>query len=169
MFLPNRAALLGLVAISYSTLTAIVSGEEIPSKMTSHDVPQHLVIGHRPDGMLPFPIACSKVGEVFRWMPLAIVVQKVECDGKEVLPFSRRVMMDNFDSGLVEVRPGSVTYLSALRPLVSVQKYNATTGDYEACGYNVPAEFKKLTILYAHRSPDGGALSQQQELRVIVE
>jgi hypothetical protein len=157
-----------VLVINLSVLSTFLKGEEILSKMTSHDRIQYLVLGYHTGNMIPFSTVCPKTGEVYRWMPLAIVVLKIECDGKEVSPFARGLAMNRFDPGVVEVKSAHVAYLSNLNPLVSIQKYDAATGEYEASGYNIPPEFKTLVITYAYRLPDG-EISQKQELKVTIE
>ena len=161
------AALLVLVA-NPLILSATAKSTESASKMSSQGPIHILALGYQPDGMLPFSVAIENADEVYSWTPLAIVVRKVEFDGKELPPFARGLAMNKFDPGVIAPTSNQVTYLSILSPLVSVQKYDAVTGEYEAYGYDIPPAFKSLIITYACRFPNG-KLSQPYELRLTVE
>lgn len=149
-----------LLALSVSGLGLVAAGDEsLPMKSLSGEAKTTLLLGYRPGGGAALGIEMSAPSRIYRWAPLAIVIQRIECDGRLLAPVAEGLQFNQFDAAAMDCACGSVLYVVNLDFIPFVERYDAVTGEYTASAYEIPRQFKKVTIWYSGRMADGTMLA----------
>jgi hypothetical protein len=154
-----------VVALAISFSAVVANGNE-RIDLSSNKIEQGIILGFQSDNMLPFACHVPKSDGVFQWTPLALIIQKIECDGKLLSPFMRGANVYRFDAGVIDPKACTITYMSNFSPLLSIRKYDLKTQDFEADIYTIPKEFSRLVIFYMFRFPNG---KNSKQKKLIIE
>ena len=109
---------------------------------------------------ISLPLTLNAATDVYQSPTLAIMVERIECDGLEIVP-SRGIAIDPLSSTTTRVEQGGVVYRLRMNFISTIISYDRKTGDYQGALYKLPREKKIVIINYRVRFPDGSLSSAQ--------
>lgn len=104
---------------------------------------------------LIFPVRLGKEQRVYCAAILAIVIEKIECDGELLKPVGEGMMLHSLDTKTEAGSADNVIYTLPHGLLNTVKEYDSKSGEYNALLYAIPHSARNVKVIYKVRFPSG--------------